>query len=144
MKTKLLFVLALVSMLMASCKLLGFLTPPGIKFVNESNYEMYVFQDEVKLKNNGDVTPHWNVRPKSTTENRAVTGYSRVEDFMTDGVLRVTFVKKSDVDKYSWSGVIDGKMFACEYVVTKDNIRDYLIDERTLQFTYPIPEDKAN
>ena len=62
---------------------------------------------------------------------------SNVKDFMTDGVLHITFVNKDDVDKHSWKEIIENKIFLYEYIITEENLADYLIDERTLSFSYP-------
>mgnify|MGYP006939723709 FL=1 len=63
--------------------------------------------------------------------------YSKVEDLLNDGALHITFVNKADVDKYSWEQVVEQRIFLYEYIITEENLSDYLIDERTLSFSYP-------
>lgn len=140
MKKKQLLILTLTSLVMVSCCYSIFVKYPGIQIVNDSDLELYMFDCAVALegKDNSYITPHWTVPPHKTVIGRYSMYYSKVEDLLDDdGTLRITFINKADVDKYSWEQVVEQKIFLYEYIITEENLADYLIDERTLSFSYP-------
>ena len=137
MKKKLLLILTLTSLFVVSCCYSIFVKYPGIQVINDSDYTLYVFTHEVAFDGEREPDWDWNVNPHSTRTIRCSMYCSNVKDFMTDGVLHITFVNKDDVEKHSWKEIIENKIFLYEYIITEENLADYLIDERTLSFSYP-------